>query len=152
MYTFWIFWHCVLMSSSWRFSNALNLFCSSVTNLVLTVASLSLAESKSWPLVFLSTFFNLSWSLHNIRLWSLPTSAPLMALTSVSDHLHFLLMVMWSIWLFVLLSGDIHVLLCIVLCWKKLPPIIWPFSMQRSMKRCPLSFLSPKPSIPMHVS
>ena len=84
--------------------------------------------------------------------WSLPTSAPRLALTSWSDRLHFWLTITWSIWLTVLLSGDLQVVLWMFLCLNRVPPMTRLFSTHRSESLSPLLFMHPKPSVPMALS
>ena len=71
--------------------------------------------------------FSVGFALRNFRaivpifrLSSLPLSAPLLALTPCKELLHFWLMMMWSIWLTILPSGNFHVTLWMSLSWNEL--------------------------------
>ena len=79
-----------------------------------------------WTLYFtLMTCFIFSFffSFSVRRWWSEAASAPLFSLESNTDLLNFLEQHTKSIWFSVTWSGDTHVFLCILLCWKMLPPI-----------------------------
>ena len=64
------------------------------------------------------TFINFNFMMAVTKWWSLPISAPRLALTSWSDLFHFPLMAMWSIWFLSLPPGDTQVSLCTSLCGK----------------------------------
>ena len=110
--------------------NAFPCFCASSTIWLNTPMSnsywlpktLNLFRSSSWKVstgsLSLSTS---SFSLVITRLWSLPTSASLEALTSWRYSLHRLLIMIWSVWLFVWTSGEFQVHLWNSLCWNRVP-------------------------------
>ena len=93
-------------------------------------------------------FFAASFILNSPtrRWWSELMSAPLFTLMSRSTLLHFLVIVMWSIWFSVSKSGDIHVALCVGLCGKRVPLIISSLRVQKSANRRRFSFICPRPS------
>ncbi len=61
-------------------------------------------------------------------------------------------MMMWSIWLMVLPSGDCHVSLWMFLCGKMVPPMTKLLFVQKLTRRSPLLFLSPHPYMPIALS
>ena len=86
------------------------------------------------------------------RWWSLPTSAPLLTLTSCNDLLHVPLIIRWSIWFLSLPLGEHQVSLWISRCGKSVPPSTKSYAMQNSSSLSPLLFMLPHPSFPMALS
>lgn len=82
--------------------------------------------------------------------WSEAMSAPQWYLISSSDLLHFLLVMIRSIKFDVRESDDDLVVLWILLCMKKVPPISKLLSAQKSEKSSPFSLLLfSRPSLPI---
>ena len=75
-------------------------------------------------------------------------SADLLTQTSFSERLHLLFIMMWSISLLVVPSGDFQVSLGMSLCWKRVPPTVRPFDSLKSHSISPLSFITPTPCLP----
>ena len=98
-----------------------------------------------WPVCSVSVGFQLDLKVSTTRWWSEPASAPRLTLTSSKLLLHFLPMVMWSIWFSVLPSGDVHVVLWIRLCWNTVPPMTRSLKVQNSASSSPFSFWTPTP-------
>ena len=85
--------------------------------------------------------------------WSEAVSVPLLTRVPCNDLLNLLQMMICSIWFYVWWSGEIHVALCIRLCWKKLPPItVLLLNEQFSAKTLPFSFICSSPSLPITCS
>ena len=92
---------------------------------------------------------NLSLTLVMIRLWSLPTSAPLWVLVSWTDLLNRDLTATWSIWFRCWPSGEVQVYLCTSLWGNMVDVIVRLLDAQKVTKRSPFSFLSHfKPCFP----
>ena len=81
--------------------------------------------------------------------WSEATSDSLLETVSCRLRLHFLEIVMSSIWCLVLPSGDIHVTLWMSLCWNVLPPMTRSLKAQNYVNSSPFSFISPRAWVPM---
>ena len=81
-----------------------------------------------------------------------PMSAPLLALTSRRDLLHFPLINRWSIWFLSLPFGEHHVILWISRCGKRVPPITRLLVVQNSTSLSPFSLMMPLPCLPITLS
>ena len=86
-----------------------------------TLGSFSFLTSNRCCLA-LSGPFLFSFRFAVTRWWSLPTSAPLLTLTSCNDLLNVPLITRWSIWLLSLPLGEHQVSLWISQCGKGVPP------------------------------
>ena len=132
-------------------SNAWNLFRSVIPSSCRILVFCFLISNLLCTLLSVFFFFAASFILNSPtrRWWSELMSAPLFTLTSRSTLLHFLVIVMWSVWFSVYKSGDIHVALCGGLCGKRVPPIISSLRVQKSTNRRPFSFICARPSFPI---
>ena len=113
---------------------------------------LSLCELIFWAIVFVLLHFGLALSLAMHKLWSLPISSFLYALTSCTNDRYILLIHMRSIWFLVWSSREFYVTLWISLCWDVVLLIHRSKTSHSSMSLSPFWLSCPIPWVPMVLS